>query len=100
VLSRKTAKLHHSNPEYSETIETEGLSTVHILEKAEVAQRLGITESSLSSQMVRNPCGLPAWFKRPGGKKPLWFAETVDAFLYRCAAEAGALPGPGWVKED
>ena len=73
---------------------------MHILEKEEVAKLLGLSTSSLSSQMVRNPASLPVWFKRPGGKKPLWFAETVDAFLRKCAAEAGALPDPKWSKED
>ena len=65
---------------------------MHILTKAEVANRLGISEATLSTQMVRRPGSLPPWFKRPGGKRPLWFEETVNAFLVECALDAGAMP--------
>jgi hypothetical protein len=63
-----------------------------ILQKAEVAAILGLTEKTLSSQMARNPDSLPPWFKRPHGKRPLWFEQTVIAFLENCARDAGALP--------
>jgi hypothetical protein len=63
-----------------------------ILQKAEVAAILGLTEKTLSSEMVRNPRSVPPWFKRPGGKRPLWFEETVIVFLEGCARDAGALP--------
>jgi hypothetical protein len=62
------------------------------IQKAEVAALLGLTEKTLSSAMARNPKSLPAWFKRPGGKRPLWFQETVNVFLETCARDAGALP--------
>lgn len=65
---------------------------MHILNKREVAELLGLTESTLSTSMVRNPDSVPPWFKRPGGRSPLWFKETVDAFLIRCATGAGAMP--------
>lgn len=62
------------------------------INKKEVAELLGITEATLATQMVRRPSSLPAWFKRPGAKKPIWFAATVDAFLQKCATDCGAMP--------
>jgi len=65
---------------------------MQILTKKDVCEYLGITESTLSTQMVRRPESVPAWFKRPGSKKPLWLKATVEAFLRKCAEDAGALP--------
>jgi len=65
---------------------------MQILTKKEVSKLLGITESTLSTAMTRRPESLPPWFKRPGSKRPMWFLETVNAFLHECAEKAGALP--------
>lgn len=50
------------------------------------------TEATIRSDMVRNPGSLPRWFKLPGSRRPLWLEATVEQFLQRQAAKAGALP--------
>jgi len=58
----------------------------------EVAARLGKTKKTVHADMVRRPQSIPPWFKLPGSKKPFWLEATVDQFLLKQAARAGALP--------
>ncbi len=65
---------------------------MNVITKAELAKLLGRSPKTIASDMVRRPLSLPPHFKLPGSSRPLWFRETVDAFLRRVAGEAGALP--------
>jgi len=65
---------------------------MQILDINELGQLIRKSPKTIASDLVRNPERVPPCFKLPGSKKPLWFLETVNAFLERCAAGANAMP--------
>ena len=65
---------------------------IHLLNKTQLAQRLGKTVTSISTDMTRKPGSLPRWFKLPGCKAPMWLETTVDEFIIKSAERAGATP--------
>jgi hypothetical protein len=65
---------------------------MEVLDISQLAQMIRKTRKSIASDMTRNPERIPPWFKLPGSKKPLWFRETVDAFVRKCAERADAMP--------
>lgn len=65
---------------------------MQILDIHELGQLIRKSPKTIASDLTRNPDRIPPSFKLPGSKKPLWFRETVDAFLRRCAVAADAMP--------
>lgn len=74
---------------YTHTNET---LAMQILDINEVGVIIRKAPTTISSEMVRHPERLPKWFKLPGSKKPLWYASTVEAFIWKSANACGALP--------
>lgn len=65
---------------------------MEILDIEQLAQLIRKSPKTISSDMARSPERIPPSFKLPGSKKPLWFRETVNAFVEKCAVESHAMP--------
>ena len=72
---------------------------MEVLDIDQLAQLIRKSRKTIASDMTRNPERIPPWFKLPGSKKPLWFRETVSAFLQNCAAAADAMPDKSATKK-
>ena len=59
---------------------------------AEVAAIIGKTPATLRYDMCRHPERVPAHFKLPGSRTPLWLVATVEQFLAAQARRYGAEP--------
>ena len=64
---------------------------MEIMDKDELARLLKRKPSTVTTDMARNPERVPPFFKLPGSKRPLWYRETVDAWVAVHAEAAVAL---------